>query len=146
MSFRYSKLAFINALLSLIPIFPLWTLFFGVGSAVALTTFTDCENAYAIVEWSCFAAALFFTGFIILNSGKWERLLTEKQLKKRYRLFNLIIYTLLNNALLIHLVGPYKACYGQSDSVLLGIYTGPIISLILLVIGFVIDIKNSLVD
>jgi hypothetical protein len=49
MDFRFTKYSFINALWSLIPIFPTWTLFPGVF-AMSLEKITgDCATGYSIV-------------------------------------------------------------------------------------------------
>jgi hypothetical protein len=45
MDFRFTKYSFINALWSLIPIFPTWTLFPGVFAAMSLEKITTVQLA-----------------------------------------------------------------------------------------------------
>jgi hypothetical protein len=49
MDFRFTKYSFINALWSLIPIFPTWTLFPGLLAAMSLKITGNCETGYLIV-------------------------------------------------------------------------------------------------
>jgi hypothetical protein len=144
MNLKFTKLAFTDALLSLIPIFPAWTILTGLLAAESLRAVMDCEQAYLTTAWVFLILALYagrwFVPYLLNPEIKW----TDKEIKKHYRLFNLIIYTLINYALFIKIVSPNTACYGQSDSALSVIYSGPLTSLILLLAGLLIDITRKI--
>ncbi|NEU09805.1 hypothetical protein GZH53_15875 [Flavihumibacter sp. R14] len=143
MNYRYSKLALTDSLWSLIPIFPLWTIFFGVFIAEGLRTKIDCEKAYWVTEWGLFGIAIGLIVIFVFRLLKWEKTWKERQNKRYYRLFNLAIYTLINNSLLILIVSPNIACYGQSDSILAVIISGPISSVVVLIVGLSIDLLRK---
>jgi hypothetical protein len=90
MDFRFTKYSFINALWSLIPIFPTWTS--GVFAAMSLEKITgDCATGYLIV-------------LVFSSNGNWNDgfhgyrldnilLKTESEVKRNFRFYSLIIYT-----------------------------------------------------
>jgi len=52
MDFKFTKFGFVNALLSLIPIFPAWTIFPAIFAAGGIEKLiNDCELSYQIVLW-----------------------------------------------------------------------------------------------
>jgi len=142
--YRFTKFGLVNALWSLVPIFPTWTIFPGVVFAALLGKFTgDCELGYLITLWGsfCIAAVLlvwYFRRFDI--DGR-----SEKQLKKEFRLICLAVYSLINTGLLIAFVGINSACYGDGQTFLVVIYSGPLTSVGLIALGFGVDVKVSVV-
>ena len=140
--FRYSKFGLVNALLSLIPIVPTWTLFPGILFGTGVGNMIDnCELGYSITLWTCFALAAFFL-FRYFNKFEFDiGKTTEKQLKNDFRLFSLGIYTLLNTAILIIIVGTNLACYGDGQTLLACIFSGPLASIGLVLLGVTVDIK-----
>ena len=141
MDFRFTKYSFINALWSLIPIFPTWTLFPGLLAAMGLEKITgNCETGYLIVLW--FSAVtvigmMAFYGYMLDNI----LLKTESEVKRNFRFYSLIIYTLSNTVLLITLLGVDLACYGDGQTLLMCIFSGPLASLVLIAFGFLLDLK-----
>lgn len=141
--FRYTKFGLINALLSLIPIVPTWTLFPGIlfGTGVG-KIFNNCELGYTFTLWTCFGliAFLLFRQFNKLEINKDNT--TERQLKKDFRIFSLGVYTLLNTAILILIVGTNLACYGDGQTLLACIFSGPLASIGLILLGLTVDIRR----
>ncbi|MFV8354376.1 hypothetical protein [Flavobacterium sp. XS2P14] len=141
MDFRFTKYSFINALWSLIPIFPTWTLFSGVFAAMSLEKITgDCETGYSIVLWFSAVAAI---GMMVFYGYRLDNILlkTESEVKRNFRFYSLIIYTLSNTVLLITLLGVDLACYGDGQTLLMCIFSGPLASLVLIAFGFLLDLK-----
>ena len=141
MDFRFTKYSFINALWSLIPIFPTWTLFPGVFAAMSLEKITgDCETGYSIVLWFSAVAAI---GMMVFYVYRLDNILlkTESEVKRNFRFYSLIIYTLSNTVLLITLLGVDLACYGDGQTLLMCIFSGPLASLVLIAFGFLLDLK-----
>ena len=141
MDFRFTKYSFINALWSLIPIFPTWTLFPGVFAAMSLEKITgDCVTGYSIVLWFSAVAAI---GMMVFYGYRLDNILlkTENEVKRNFRFYSLIIYTLSNTVLLITLLGVDLACYGDGQTLLMCIFSGPLASLVLIAFGFLLDLK-----
>lgn len=141
MSLRFTKLGFTNALWSLIPIFPTWTLFPGILIAEFLTgKVFSCETSYRFILF----ASLALTGLTILYyfGGLEQKLAKGKNVvKDNFRVFNLAIYTLVNTAALILIIGIDLACNGDGQTILACIYSGPLASVSLILIGFITDLK-----
>jgi quinol-cytochrome oxidoreductase complex cytochrome b subunit len=141
MKFRYTKFGFYDALLSLIPIFPVWSLFFGVGIAQLIRSMNvDCEIAYEISKWICLLLVIVPFLLFILKFKYFEIKRSEKEQKKYFKIFNLIIYTFLNNFIFSAMMGDQIECYGSSLQVLDVIYSGPLTSLFIIAIGLIFDI------
>jgi len=141
MKFTFTNYGFINALWSLIPIFPLWTLFPGIGIETGIEKISgNCELSYEI--------DLALSIFLIIVATIWY-LINTKRLKKKdirtvkkyFRLLSLFIYTFINTAALIIILGPYLACNGSSMSIMVVIFTAPIASFSIIVLGFLVDLK-----
>ena len=141
MGFRFTKYSFINALWSLIPIFPTWTLFPGLLAAMGLENITgNCETGYEIVLW--FSAVTVIV-LMVFYGYRLDNILlkTESEVKRNFRFYSLIIYTLSNTVLLITLVGVNLACYGDGQTFLMCIISGPLASLVLIAFGLLMDLK-----
>jgi len=70
MRYRFTKYGFINALWSLIPLVPLFSLFPGVLTAMAIGKLTnDCETGYRVVLWSLILYTLSNTFGLIIILG-----------------------------------------------------------------------------
>ena len=141
MDFRFTKYSFINALWSLIPIFPTWTLFPGLLAAMSLEKITgDCVTGYSIVLWFSAVAAI---GMMVFYGYRLDNILlkTESEVKRNFRFYSLIIYTLSNTAILITMLGVDLACYGDGQTLLMCIFSGPLASLVLIAFGFLLDLK-----
>ena len=141
MDFRFTKYGFINALWSLIPIFPTWTLIPGVLAAMGLENITgNCEAGYSIVL--CFSAVTVIV-LMVFYGYKLDNILlrTESEVKRNFRFYSLIIYTFSNTVLLITLLGVDLACYGDGQTILMCIFSGPLASLVLIAFGFLMDLK-----
>ena len=141
MDFRFTKYSFINALWSLIPIFPTWTLFPGLLAAMGLEKITgNCETGYLIVLWF---SAVTVIGMMVFYGYRLDNisLKTESEVKRNFRFYSLIIYTLSNTVLLITLLGVDLACYGDGQTLLMCIFSGPLASLVLIAFGFLLDLK-----
>jgi hypothetical protein len=140
--FRYTKFGLVNFLLSLIPIFPILSLFPGMLFAIKVgEAISNCELGYIIYLWTSLAliALLLFRLFKRVTTPETKE--AEKQLKRTFRLYSLGIYVLTTPALLILFFGPNNACHGQSDSILGVYFTGPLASIGLLLLGISADIK-----
>lgn len=141
MEFTFTKYSFVNALWSLIPIFPTWTLIPGVFAAMSLEKITgDCTTGYSIVLWFSAVAAI---GMMIFYGYRLDKTLlkTKKEVKRNFRFYSLILYTLLNTAILIMMLGVDLACYGDGQTFLMCIFSGPPASLVLIAFGFLLDLK-----
>jgi putative Mn2+ efflux pump MntP len=144
MKFQFTKYSFINALWSLIPIFPTWTIFPGVLMAIGIEQLTgDCEGSYSIVLWISIIAAMIL-GFLYSNRLEQTLKKKNKEIKRTFRIWSLGIYTFINTAGLILFVGTDLACNGDGQTFLAVIFTGPIASAFLIVYGLFLDIKIKL--
>ena len=134
MNFQFTKYGLVNALWSLIPIFPTWTLFPGIISALLIeNAINDCETSYLIVLLGSIILTIAITIFLLFR--------LDKQTKMSFSLWCLSIYTLINTAGLISIVGIHSACYGDGQTLLACIYSGPIASLSVIALGFLSDLK-----
>lgn len=140
---KFTKFGLVNAALSLIPIFPTWTLFPGVIISTWIGDLIGkCETGYEIIQWTSIILTIVL---IFWYLGQIHRLLEnkkEKELKRHFRLFSLGIYTLLNTAILIILIGTNLACHGDGQTVLMCIISGPLASVGLIIFGFIVDLKK----
>lgn len=140
--FRFSRFGLKNALLSLIPIFPTWTLFPGILFATVIgIIIDDCELGFLVTLWTCLGLV---TYLILRYFNRFDVdmvKITEKHSKKGFRFFSLQIYTLLNTAILILIVGTNLACYGDGQTFLACILSGPLASFGLILLGLAVDIK-----
>ncbi|WP_379924593.1 hypothetical protein [Mariniflexile jejuense] len=138
---KYTKYGLINALLSLIPIFPTLTLFPGVITAMAIeNTVNSCETSYFIVLWSSIILTIVITALFLLRLDK-KTVKTKKKEKINFGLLSLLIYTLINTAGLILILGTDLACHGDGQTILACLLSGPIASLFIIVLGLISDLK-----
>lgn len=143
MKLRFAKYGVINALWSLIPIIPILTLIPGVMVATALEKLTnDCETSYRLVLW---ASVLSVISLTVIYTSRLDKiaLRAENEIKDSFRYWCFALYTLTNTAGLIILVGVNLACRGDGQTILAGILSGPIASLVLVIFGLIVDIKAA---
>lgn len=141
MDFRFTKYASKNALLSLIPVFPAWTLFPGMFVAMALQQVSNnCEASYRTVLWFSITITMLLMALYMYLIDK-ILLKTEHTVKRNFRLWNAAIYTFSNTAAFITIIGVNLACHGDGQTALACIYSGPVASVLLIVFGFAIDVK-----
>jgi len=141
MNLRFTKYGAINALLSLIPIFPLWTLFPGVLIALGIEKcLNNCILGYQLVMFLSIFLVIGATAFYL---SRINRLLFKdvKVIRQNFRLFSLFIYTFSNTAALIIILSPNLACNGSSMSIMACVFSAPIASIALIILGFLIDLK-----
>lgn len=141
MTFKFTKLGFYNALWTLIPIFPTWTLFPGVLAAMALEdSGVNCEASYRIVLWLSVFLIICSTTFFI---SKLRKIIIkeERGIKRNFRLFSFLIYMLVNIAGLILIVGTYWACHGDGQTILACFMSGPIASVAIILLGYLVDLR-----
>jgi hypothetical protein len=139
---RYTKLGLVNALLSLIPIFPAWTLFPGIffGTVVG-HLINNCELGYSITLWTCFGLTAFLL-FRYFSKFELENVTTrDRQLKKRFRIFSLEIYSILNTAILIIILGTNTVCSSDGQTLFACFLSGPLASIGLIMLGVAVDIR-----
>lgn len=141
MNWRFTKYGTINALFSLIPIFPVWTLFPGILIEVGLENcIGDCILSYKIIMLVSIFLIICTTSLYLLRIDKIA-FKEPKIIKRNFRLFSLLIYTLANTIALIIILGPSLACNGSSMSILACLYSAPIASVAIIIFGFLIDLK-----
>lgn len=89
---RFTKYGFVNALWSLIPIFPIWTLFPAVLVAKGLEdNLNDCEASYRLVLWITILLAILLMTLYIYKIDK-ILLKPEKDIKHHFRFFFNTLY------------------------------------------------------
>jgi uncharacterized membrane protein len=143
MRLRFTKYGFINALWSLIPLAPLFSLFPGVLTAMAIGKLSnDCETGYRVVLW---ASGLLIIILIASYAYRLDKILsrTEKDIKLNFGHWSLILYTLSNTFGLIIILGVRMACHGDGQTILACFFSGPIASLTLFVFGILMDIITT---
>lgn len=141
---KFTKFGLVNAAISLIPIFPAWTLFPGIIISTWIGDLTGkCETGYEIILWTSIILAIALVVWYLRQVHGLIENKKDKELKKHFRLFSLGIYTLLNTAILIMLVGTSLACHGDGQTLLMCIISGPISSIGLVVLGFIVDLKKG---
>ena len=141
---KFTKFGLVNAALSLIPIFPTWTLFPGVIISTGIGELIGkCETGYEIILWTSITLTIVLVFRYLRQIHRLIENKNEKELKRHFRLFSLGIYTLLNTAILIMLVGTNLACHGDGQTLLMCIISGPIASVGLVILGFLIDLKKG---
>lgn len=141
LNFKYTKYGFTNALWSLIPIFPTWTLFPGVLAAMAIeNAVASCETSYLVVLWGSIILTILCSAFVLFKLDKQIEK-NERRTKMNFRLWSLLIYTLINTAGLILVVGIDLACHGDGQTLLACFYSAPIASLSIIILGLISDLK-----
>jgi len=141
---KFTKFGLVNAAISLIPIFPAWTLFPGVLISTWVGSWIgNCDTGYDIVLWTSILLTIALVFWYLQQIHRLIENKKEKELKIHFRLFSLGIYTLLNTAILIMLVGTNVACHGDGQTLLMCIVSGPMASLGLVILGFIIDLKKG---
>ena len=141
MSLSFTKLGFTNALWSLIPIFPIWTVIPAVLVADLLTgKVFNCEISYKIVLFISIALLILVASYYF--NGLEQKLAKGKNATKdNFRIFNLAIYTLVNTVALVLIIGVDLACNGDGQTLLACLYSGPLASLSLILTGFLADLR-----
>ena len=144
MKLEYTKYGAINMLWSFIPIFPVWTIFPGIYAGKLIgDKINNCVLGYEITKWIFIGLSVITILFITLIIPKQLNKLAEKTRRSRYRLYNILLYTLINTSILIIIIGTRNCCEGDGQSVLAVIFSAPITSLTLPVIGLTIDLLNN---
>lgn len=129
MKYQFTRYGLINAAWSLIPIFPLWSLFPGMGLEIGIEKLlNDCELSYKIVLYILILLVIIATTLYLVFIRKII-IKGSKFAKTNFRLFSLLIYTFINTVALIIILGPHVACNGSSMSIMVVIFSGPIASL-----------------
>lgn len=100
----------------------------------------SCETSYLVVLWSSIFLTILSTTFILNRLDK-QADKSEKEAKINFRLWSLLIYTLINTAGLILVVGVDLACHGDGQTILACIYSAPIASLSIIILGLISDLK-----
>ncbi len=141
---RYTKFSLKNAAISLVPIFPTWTLFPGVLSAGFLEYLPgECETGYKIVLWTCITMTGVLVWWYLKRIHTLINHKKRKALETHFRYFSLGIYTLLNTSIIILLLGTKLACHGDGQTFLMCIMSGPLASVGLVIFGFMVDLKKG---
>lgn len=141
MNFRFTKYAFTNALWTLIPVFPVFSIFPCVLLAMGIEKLIhDCEMSYIIVLW---LSIILIVLIAILFIRKLDSLLLNdpKTIREKFMLLNFLLYTLLNTVIFIIMLGVDIACNGDGQTALMCIISGPVASFSLIIFGFLIDLK-----
>jgi hypothetical protein len=140
MAFRFTKYSLTNALLSLIPVFPMWTVIPGVMAAAGLGKLLEnCERGYQILLWTIIVLTPVLILTYISKINKVEEEWSESQIESEFRAFSLLLYTLINTSGLILTVGTDLACNGDGQTILAVLYSGPIASAALVAAGLIFD-------
>lgn len=100
----------------------------------------SCETSYLVVLLVSIILTILCSAFIIFKLDKQIEK-NEKKTKMNFRLWSLLIYTLINTAGLILIVGVNLACHGDGQTLLACIYSAPIASLSIIVLGLISDLK-----
>lgn len=141
MKMQFSKLAFKNALISLIPVFPIWTLFPGILAANVIEKICgDCETSYLLVLGIMIPMS-FLTLFKLFKNVNGMISEDTLSIKGKFRMYCLLLYTLFNTIGLVLIIGINLACRGDGQTILACIYSGPIASILLVCIGMALDLK-----
>ena len=141
---KYTKFGLVNAAISLIPIFPSWTLYPGIIFSTWIGYITGkCETGYEIILWTSIILIIALVFWYLRQVRGLIENKEEKELKKHFRVFSLAIYTLLNTAILIMLIGTKLACHGDGQTLLMCLMSGPISSIGLVILGFIVDLKKG---
>ncbi len=127
----FTKYGLINFLLSIIPIFPAWSIFLGIHFNLFM------EYIYGKNEFS-FNLSLWIIILLILNKIEF------KKQKLYFRIFSFLIYSFINYSILLNLVGYNLYINGDGQTFLLVYYSAPFASLSLLLLGFFTDIQIAI--
>lgn len=100
----------------------------------------SCETSYLVVLWTSIILTILSTTFMLFRLDK-QADRPEKEAKTNFRLWSLLIYTLINTAGLILVVGVDLACHGDGQTFLACIYSAPIASLSIIILGLISDLK-----
>jgi hypothetical protein len=102
-----------------------------------------CETGYEIILWTGIILTIALVFWYLRQVRGLIENKKEKELKKHFRLFSLVVYTLLNTVILIMLVGTKLACHGDGQTLLMCLMSGPISSIGLIILGFIVDLKKE---
>lgn len=131
---------FINGLLYLIPIFPAWSIFPSVLFAGGLGRFIACKESYLVVAILCLLTSIIYA-IIYFNSINHYESRDKKDFKADFRFFCFKQYILINSYLFIGIVGLDNCCYGDGQTVFAIIFSGPLASLAIFILGIVFDLS-----
>jgi len=144
MSFRFTKYSVINAILSLIPSFPIFSLFPSILLADKMANILDnCEKVFMIFFFVYIVLAILslFVFIYKIDTILKRKKQLQSSVKWDFRLFCLWIYSLSNMIIFIAVVGTRGACSGDGQTILAVIYSGPFSSFVLIILGLTIDLR-----
>jgi hypothetical protein len=112
-----------------------------MGIAVGIEKLTgDCVLSYNIVlVLSIISVVVIITSYLWRINKTLSK--TQKTVKQNFRLFSLLIYMFANTAAMIIILGANIACNGSSMSIMVVIFSGPIASIALIILGFLVDLR-----
>jgi hypothetical protein len=141
MTYRFTKYGLINFLWTLIPIFPAWTLFPIIGfQALLVKSGLGCEYSYLLLMWVSIVITVALIAYYLFRISKML-VKEEKATKKNFRWFSFLVYLFVNSAVFIIVLGAPLACNGDGQTVLVCIISGPITSVVMIILGFAVDLK-----
>ncbi|QHT68277.1 hypothetical protein GXP67_17330 [Rhodocytophaga rosea] len=130
---------FINGLLSLIPIFPAWSIFPGAITAGILEKFIPCESSILMVGIMAFLISIIYAIAYYIKINQYESR-NKENFKAQFRFFCLNQYILINTYLFISIVGINNCCYGDGQTAFGVIFSGPLASIMIFILGVIFDL------
>lgn len=140
LNFKFTKYGFTNALWSLIPIFPIWSLFPGVGLGELINlVLDDCQLSYKITYHISYTIAL---TAVFLFTNRRKKLPSKKE-NWNFKIWCLSVYTFINISLFIYIVEPEIVCTGDGQTALGVIYSAPFATLSIVILGLITDFTRN---
>lgn len=130
---------FINGLLSLIPIFPAWSMYPAAFIGAFLGPYIPCQLLFTIVSiLACISSIIY--AVVYYNRINHYESRDKKDYKADFRFFCFKQYMLIHTFSFILIVGVDNLCQGDGQSVLAIMFSGPVASLIIFILGILFDL------
>lgn len=141
----FTKYGFINLLLSIIPIFPAWSIFLGLPINLGIEyIYGENESSFNISILVTVVIIVILLLLYFYNIIKFTNKYQAKQQKLYFRIFSFVIYSFINYSILLNLVGYDSYVNGDGQTLLLFYYSAQFASLSLLLLGFFTDIQIAI--
>jgi hypothetical protein len=128
----------INGLITLIPVFPIWSLLPVALISMVLQQYISCKTSFSVI------LCIIFLTWIVHAVIYFNRINTyvsrdKKDYKADFRFFCFKQYVLINSFFFILLLGEDSWCRGDGQSGLVAIFSGPIASVYIFFLGIIFD-------
>jgi len=144
MKLQYTKYGSTNMLWTLIPFVPIFSILPGLFIAGFIgKQIKNCERGFEITNWIAILGSIIVIILCAFHFIKKEAEPGARNVRTQYNLFNFLLYILVNTSAFIIMTGSKACCEGDGQTVLGVIFSGPVASVSLPVVGFIFDVIHA---